>query len=280
LHRSKKFKQDKNYKRLNEIDDLRTIEIESPYSEESPIPDLGSIGGGNHFAEFQLIRKVYDQELFDSLSLNPEYVAILVHSGSRRYGDEIYSQFSDFGGLAADGERCQLYLTAHDQAILWAKRNRLMVAKKLTEYLGYVTEQQPTIDCGHNQVQRYGNRFLHRKGAVSTKVGPVILPGSRGTPTYIVFPAEETSLSLDSLSHGAGRKWIRSLCKGRLKSKYDRHSIHRTKLNSLTVCHDTNLLYEEAPEAYKGIENIINCLVENNLCRVVATLEPLLTFKA
>jgi release factor H-coupled RctB family protein len=40
------------------------------------------------------------------------------------------------------------------------------------------------------------------------------------------------------------------------------------------------LLYEEAPEAYKGIEHIIHALVENGLCSVVAKLKPLVTFKA
>jgi release factor H-coupled RctB family protein len=48
----------------------------------------------------------------------------------------------------------------------------------------------------------------------------------------------------------------------------------------VTVCHETNLLYEEAPEAYKNIEHIVGALVENGLCRVIATLRPLLTFKA
>ena len=86
--------------------------------------------------------------------------------------------------------------------------------------------------------------------------------------------------ALHSLSHGAGRKWLRGLCKGRLKEKYDRYEIHRTRLGSETVCHDTNLLYEEAPEAYKGIEHIIHALVENGLCSVVAKLKPLVTFKA
>jgi release factor H-coupled RctB family protein len=205
---------------------------------------------------------------------------LLVHSGSRRYGEQVFSSFSDLGGLPADGERAKLYMEAHDNAILWARRNRAMVAKKLTDYLGYSSEWEPAIDCGHNYVQKRGGRFLHRKGAVSAKDGPVIIPGSRGALTYIVAPSEDSAISMDSLSHGAGRKWIRSLCKGRLRDKYDKHAIRETKLKSVTVCHDVNLLYEEAPEAYKGIEHIIDALIEKGLCKVIATLQPLLTFKA
>ena len=108
----------------------------------------------------------------------------------------------------------------------------------------------------------------------------MIIPGSRGALTYIVKPAKDTSASLYSLSHGAGRKWLRGLCKGRLRDKYDRYEIHRTRLGSETICHDTNLLYEEAPEAYKGIDHIIHALVENGLCSLVAKLKPLVTFKA
>jgi release factor H-coupled RctB family protein len=156
----------------------------------------------------------------------------------------------------------------------------MMIAKKLTDYLGYTANLNAAIDCGHNYIQRLGSSFMHRKGAVSAQNGPVIIPGSRGALTYIVAPAADTSMALDSLSHGAGRKWIRSLCKGRLKDKYDRYAIRETKLKSITVCHDANLLYEEAPEAYKNIEHIMGALLENGLCKVIATLQPLLTFKA
>lgn len=278
--RVKKYRQDRFFSRLNEIETLRNIEADNPFQEESPIADLGTIGGGNHFAEFQAVKSVCDKAAFKSLGIVRDNVMLLVHSGSRRYGEQIFSEFSDFGGLPAGEERARLYMEAHDDAILWARRNRLMVAMKLMGFLGYSSGLRLITDCGHNYVQKLGGRFLHRKGAVNAKAGPVVIPGSRGALTYIVAPSCDTALSMDSLSHGAGRKWIRSLCKGRLRDKYDRRAIRETKLKSITVCHDTNLLYEEAPEAYKNIEHIIEALVTNGLCCVIATLQPLLTFKA
>ena len=278
--RVKKYKQDRFFKKLNDIQSLRDIPAENPYSEKSPIPDLGTIGGGNHFAEFQTVEKIYDDEAFQTLNIDRDQVLLLVHSGSRSYGDQIFSDFSDPNGISTGSERAEKYLAAHDDALTWAQRNRQIVAHKLTEFLGYATDLKMLIDCCHNFMERSCERYVHRKGAVSALAGSVIIPGSRGSLSYIVEPTVDTAVSLFSLSHGAGRKWIRSLCKGRLKDKYKRNEIHETKLKSITVCHDTDLLYEEAPEAYKGIEHIIGVLVQHGLCKVIATLRPLLTFKA
>ncbi|SGZ06211.1 Release factor H-coupled RctB family protein [Moritella viscosa] len=49
---------------------------------------LGTIGGGNHFAEFQAIEDIYDQQIFDTLGLDKRHLQLLVHSGSR--GDYTY----------------------------------------------------------------------------------------------------------------------------------------------------------------------------------------------
>ena len=107
----------------------------------------------------------------------------------------------------------------------------------------------------------------------------MVIPGSRGSLTYVCVPAADTSVSLDSVSHAAGRKWARSICRSRIDQKYDRDSIRSTKLKSRVVCHDTNLLFAEAPEAYKNVEQVITSLEDYGLITVVATLRPLITFK-
>jgi release factor H-coupled RctB family protein len=50
-------------------------------------------------------------------------------------------------------------------------------------------------------------------------------------------------------------------------------------LGGRVICEDRELLYEEAPEAYKNIEAVIEELVGQRLVRVIATLKPLLTYK-
>ncbi|MDR1508240.1 MAG: RNA ligase RtcB family protein, partial [Synergistaceae bacterium] len=266
--RVKKFRQEHFVKKLNEIESLRDIPADSPFPEKCPIIDLGTIGGGNHFAEFQLVEEVCDKEAFNAIGIDKDKILLLVHSGSRGYGERVMDEFGDYGGIEAADERAAAYMAAHDCALMWASRNRFMVAKKLTDHLGCSSELKTLIDCRHNFMERReGNaeRYLHRKGAVSALLGPVVIPGSRGSFTYIAAPSGETGVSLHSLSHGAGRKWPRSLCKGRLKDKYDRSAIHETRIGSETVCHDVNLLYEEAPEAYKGIDHIMDVLVNYGL---------------
>ncbi|HEC2117512.1 TPA: RtcB family protein, partial [Klebsiella oxytoca] len=87
---------------------------------------------------------------------------------------------------------------------------------------------------------------------------------------------EET---LHSLAHGAGRKWMRTECKGRLSGKYTPAQLARTELGSRVICRDRQLIYEEAPQAYKSVESVLNCLVQAGLVEPIARLRPLLTLK-
>lgn len=275
----RKYKQERFVTRLNHIRALEDLPTENPYSEESPILDLGTIGGGNHFAELQALERIYLAADATALGLDRDRVYLLIHSGSRGYGQRILSRYPGFGGLSAGSGDGAAYLAAHADALLWARRNRALVAEKLVGWLGFGHTVLPLLDCCHNYVEARDGAFIHRKGAVSALEGLVVLPGSRGSLTYIMKPAADTEGSLCSLSHGAGRKWARSLCKSRIRDKYDRDSIRTTRLKSRVVCHDTELLFQEAPEAYKNIDQVVSALVEHGLADVVATLRPLITYK-
>ncbi len=54
---------------------------------------LGTIGGGNHFAEIQAIEEVLDPERFNALGLNPLSAFLTVHSGSRGFGEQVLQRF-------------------------------------------------------------------------------------------------------------------------------------------------------------------------------------------
>ncbi len=273
----KKFVMEKWVSRLNNIKELCDIEYETDY--DSPILDLGTIGGGNHFVEFQIIEKVFLKDEFQNLIKNRDDVFVLVHSGSRGYGQKIFSEFSEPKGFSADSFSAKEYLLSHDDALFWAEKNREIVADKLINYLGFSQKAEKIIDCQHNYIEKSENIYIHRKGAVSNTNGYVIIPGSRGSLTYIVKPAGDFEKTAYSLSHGAGRKWARSLCKGKISDKYNRDSIRQTDLKSRVVCHNTELLYKEAPEVYKNIGVIMDILKENELIEIVATLRPLITYK-
>ncbi|ENY8962131.1 RNA ligase RtcB family protein [Clostridioides difficile] len=275
----KKFKKDKWIKSLSKIKDLSDIEIKNTYKEECPILNLGTIGSGNHFVEIQCISEIYNKEQFEQLKFSSDDIMMLVHCGSRNYGEDILKKFYDKDGLEVESEKAIDYIKKHDNALMWAERNREAISKKIMQSIGTSGDVETIFSINHNFIEKREDKFIHRKGAVSSERGAVIIPGSRGSLSYIVMPTENTEISLYSLSHGAGRKWSRSVCKSRLKSKYSKDTIKQTKFKSQIICNDVNLLFQEAPEAYKNIEQIIESLIEYELIQVVATMNPLITYK-
>ena len=83
-----------------------------------------------------------------------------------------------------------------------------------------------------------------------------------------------------SLAHGAGRKWARSEARHRMRERFGLEHLVETPLGSRVICEERDLLYEEAPAAYKNIEAVIQDLVDGGLVSVIATFRPLLTYKA
>lgn len=106
----------------------------------------------------------------------------------------------------------------------------------------------------------------------------MIIPGSRGDYSWLVKPVANEK-TLHSLAHGAGRKWGRTECKGRLAAKYTATQLSRTELGSRVICRDKQLIFEEAPQAYKSAESVVQCLVLAGLIIPVARLRPVLTLK-
>jgi len=93
------------------------------------------------------------------------------------------------------------------------------------------------------------------------------------------MPNDPDERSAFSLAHGAGRKWSRSDSRGRLEKRFSVKDLARTQVGSHVICEDKQLLYEEAPQAYKNITTVIDDLVQSGLADVIAILKPLVTYK-
>lgn len=245
---------------------------------------LGTLGGGNHFAELQAIHSIEDKDKFDKLKLRKNTLFLLVHSGSRGLGEDILRMHVDRyknNGLRENTESAVSYLEQHDYAVKWASSNRALIAHRFLCSIG--AKGRFVLDLPHNTINRihinHISGWLHRKGAVPSHSDMVVIPGSRGSFTYLVSPVGDQEGNCFSLAHGAGRKWKRSDSKGRLKKKYNQESLLKTELGSKVICNDKNLLYEEAPQNYKNIAVVINDLISAGLITVVAILRPLLTYK-
>jgi len=242
---------------------------------------LGSIGGGNHFAELLRIDSVFDSRAFEALRLDAANVLLMIHSGSRGLGHAILERQlarQNIDALATGGEACSAYLAEHDQAIGWAVLNRKVIATRFFEKLGM--KGRRLLDICHNSVTPHRGGWLHRKGAAPADHGPVVIPGSRGDLTYLVQPRPDPSDgALQSLAHGAGRKWSRSEARDKLRRRFTIAELERTGLGSRVICEDRALIYEEAPQAYKDIHQVIADLDRAGLIHIVATLRPLITYK-
>ncbi|WP_419811876.1 RNA ligase RtcB family protein [Bacterioplanoides sp.] len=246
---------------------------------------LGTIGGGNHFAEFQAIDDILMPELAKQAGIDKSQLLLLVHSGSRGLGQKILTehiQQFNHDGLIAESDNQKDYIEQHDEAVRWAELNRELIARRFLKAVK--AKGQCLLDINHNTVlpaEVNGQQgWLHRKGATPADQGMVIIPGSRGDYSYLVKPIEQNiAASLFSLAHGAGRKWKRTEAKERLYQRFKQQDLLKTSLGSRVICGNKELLYEEAPQAYKSCDQVIASMTEAGLIQVVARLRPVLTFK-
>ncbi|CAA6827135.1 MAG: Protein with similarity to RtcB [uncultured Sulfurovum sp.] len=280
--KSKKIKIEKFEKRLNKLESLDDVRLEE---EVNLGYNLGSIGKGNHFIELHLVNEVKDERVFRHSNLDETSLYCLVHSGSRAFGqivfDTVAGKYDPNEGLDEQSLEAQAYLKKHDKAIDYASQSREIIAKRLLKAIGFGEYCCFVSDTAHNSILKTNDGWLHRKGATPTDKGLVIVAGSRGSLSYLLQPQikELTALSNYSLAHGAGRKWERSSAEAKLRNRYSKSDLERTAIGSRVLCADKKLLYEEAPQAYKNIDIVIDDLVEAGLAIVVATFRPILTYK-
>ena len=245
---------------------------------------LGTIGGGNHFAELQAVDTVYAPDSLPA-AFNPQCLQLLVHSGSRGLGQHILRRHVDkfsHAGLPENTPEAAAYLAEHDAALDFARANRRLIAERMLARWG--ADGACLLDVHHNFLQsvQIDNQtgWLHRKGVTPSDCGLVVIPGSRGDYSYLVRPiVDNAAIALFSLAHGAGRKWQRGECKARLSHKFSADSLRQTVFGSAVVCADKALIFEEAPQAYKKIDSIIAAMRDFGLIELVARMKPVLTYK-
>jgi tRNA-splicing ligase RtcB len=134
--------------------------------------------------------------------------------------------------------------------------------------------------------------LVHRKGAtrsfapgmpgVPTRyqiIGqPVLVPGSMGTSTWVLAGSQSgMQKSFGSCCHGAGRVLSRSKARQKIRGEDLRRRLMEegiyVKTGSLSA------LAEEAPQAYKDVDQVVECVVGAGLARKVARLKPLAVIK-
>ncbi|AGL14802.1 RNA ligase RtcB family protein [Actinoplanes sp. N902-109] len=224
---------------------------------------FGTVGRGNHFVELARIEKTDD-------------LVLIVHSGSRGLGERILRSHTEKYGAAPAADP-QAYLAAHDRAVRWGSLNRRMIAERVADALGARIDA-PLVDESHNLVEMVNGHYLHRKGAARGDNRDVLVAGTRGTRSYLVAAHAGADANF-SVAHGAGRKMSRADAYKRGQAKHTVEELRRTPLGSIVVCGERQLLFEEAPTAYKRIEQVIDDLVQHGLATPRYATVPLVTYK-
>ncbi|WP_030436956.1 RNA ligase RtcB family protein [Actinoplanes subtropicus] len=259
----------------------RFPDLDEPVSPSTDPPlgytdSFGTVGRGNHFVELARVDTVLDAFHSERLGLAKGDLVLIVHSGSRGLGERILRDHTELHGAGPAPDPAR-YLENHDSAVRWGSLNRRMLAVRVSRALG-AELGEPLVDECHNLVTVADGVYLHRKGAARGDGRDVLIAGTRGTASYLVAAHAGAEANF-SVAHGAGRKMSRADALRRGKAKHTVEELRRTPVGSLVVCGDRQLLFEEAPTAYKRIEQVIGDLTAHELATPIVTTLPLVTYK-
>ena len=246
------------------------------------VEQLGTSGTGNHFVEWGAFK--LDEDDADLGLKAGEYLALLSHSGSRGVGFKIANEYSKIARdlhprlenvvrhlawLPLGSEAGEEYWISMELAGRFASANHHVIHKRVAKAMGW--EEIAAVENHHNFAWREtledGREVIvHRKGATPAGLGVMgIIPGSMGDAGYVVR-GNGVAASINSASHGAGRKMSR-------RSAND--SITKTMRDRYLQERGVTLLgggLDESPQAYKDIESVI--AAQSDLVEIVGKFSP------
>ncbi|MEP7373377.1 MAG: RtcB family protein [Chitinophagaceae bacterium] len=241
---------------------------------------LGSSGSGNHFVEFGTVEITSKDEVLGIEAGN--YVGLLSHSGSRGLGANIANHYtkiakqkrrlpgeaSNLAWLNLDEEEGMEYWIAMNLAGDYTSACHHIIHAKIAKQLG--RKPITMVENHHNFAwkEKWEGKevIVHRKGATPAGKNVLgIIPGSMTAAGFIVKGKGENA-SVNSASHGAGRKMSRSKAMASVTDK---------QLKDELIKHGVKLLgggLDESPFAYKDIELVMKS--QQQLVVVVGKFTP------
>ena len=265
---------------------------------------LGTIGSGNHFVEVDVVDTIYDEDEAKRFGIRKNAIVLQIHTGSRGLGHQVATDsirlmmkaMPQYGISLADRELAcaplrspqgQAYLRAMAAAANFAFANRQIITAGLRRAwrreLGESEPLEILYDVAHNvaKVEEYDGRrmVVHRKGATRAFPSqPVLIPGSMGTASYLLSGREQALReTFGSSCHGAGRVMSRT----EAKRKIDGREL-KARLEAMGIVAEagsTKGLVEEAPEAYKDVDAVVEVVAQAGIAAKVARLKPLAVVK-
>ena len=280
------------------------------------LPQLGTLGAGNHFLEIQIVDKIYIPEIAKRFGIEKEnQVCVMIHTGSRGLGHQVCTDYlqilerrfhdelkklpdRELVYAPSNTQECEDYFSAMCASANYAWANRQLIThwtrESFVEVLGMKEEDiglELIYDVAHNiaKIESYDGRkfYVHRKGATRAfppgsedlpndyrDIGqPVLIPGSMGTASYILIGAETARETFYSTAHGAGRVSSRASMTRSVRGEEVAKALEKKGI--LSKAASWKVLAEEAPEAYKDVDEVVRTTQEAGISKIVVRLVPI-----
>jgi len=229
----------------------------------------------------------------------------IMRNAVNKYGIELPDRQLACAPLDSKEGREYLAAMACAANFAWANRSILvhLVRNAFERVFGSAAERlglEIVYDVAHN-IAKWENHtvdgkkktlLVHRKGATRAfakghpdlperylKVGqPVLIPGDMGTASW-VLRAQPAAMeaTFGSTCHGAGRAMGRGEAKRKVDYTKLLHQMDEKKI--LVRAGSKKGLVEEAPEAYKDVDEVVEVTHQSGISTKVARLVPLAVIK-
>ena len=267
---------------------------------------LGTLGAGNHFLEVQEVESIFDEKTAKLFGINEKgQITVMIHTGSRGLGHQTASDYimkmeKEYGWknlpdreLICDPINSKLgidYKEAMNAAANFAFANRQVITAMIRKaFLKFFPKAKLELiyDVAHNIAKfeeftingKKQTLCVHRKGATRSREGiPIIIPGSMGTYSYLLVGTKEAeSLSFASTAHGAGRVMSRTRAKQEITESHLKKDLESKDI--MLKAGSVKGALEEAPEAYKDVNEVVRVSDELGIGSLVARFKPLAVVK-
>ncbi len=282
------------------------------------IGQVGTLGAGNHFLEVQYVDEIFDEKIAEELGIKKNQIMIMIHCGSRGLGHQVASDYiqameQEYGfkdlpdreliNAPIKSRLGKDYYGAMSAAANFAFANKQLITHWVREEMEKIfpnVKIDVVYDVCHNIAKFeehiiYGKKqtvCIHRKGATRAfgpgrkeiplayrKIGqPVLIPGSMGTSSYLLIGTKKAEeLTFGSTVHGAGRVSSRTSALRNLRGEEIKKELNKRGIE--VKAGSWKSLAEEAPEAYKDIDEVVEVVHELGISKKVARMKPLVVVK-
>jgi len=247
--------------------------------QKKALHQLGTSGSGNHFVEFgelTLPKPAFGLEA-------GTYLALLSHGGSRWSGGQVAKHYSSVASqlhpelprelqrlawLDLDSADGQEYWAAMELMGRYAAANHACIHEHVSKNMG--AQILADVENHHNfaWIEEVDGQkaVVHRKGATPAGTDALgIIPGSMATPAYVV-QGKGSQPSINSASHGAGRKLSRTAAKKAFTWAEGKKFLAERGVTLISGDLD------EVPMAYKDIEEVM--AAQADLVEILAKFQP------